>query len=87
MSGSWLTDGTATVQTLGKGPLGCEHLHLASGNVVGCGVAENVVESFFFGDVASCFANYQTQFGFVVAGSILGALGDVDGSWVRPTQG
>lgn len=67
--------------------MGCEHLHLAGGNVVGCCVAQDIVQGFFFGDVSSCFADDETKLGFVVAGSILGALGNVDGSGVWSSQG
>jgi hypothetical protein len=67
---------------LAEGPLRRPELHVPGGGVVGARASQHVIERVFFGYVAPRPANYQAEFGFVFAGAVLGAFGDVDGCGV-----
>ena len=71
------SDRACAVEALAEAPLRLGELLSATGDVVGCGVAQDIVESLGFGHVLCFFREHDCQFGFVVGlVEYLGELGN-----------
>jgi hypothetical protein len=74
------TKRTATVQALGERPLGSQHLHRPSRNIIRGRVSQHVAQSVLLRDVSSRLPNHNAEFRLVITRAILCAFRDIQGS-------